>query len=184
MKGVPQMTFTVRSGAIVLFTSLILGSTGASSQVAQPSGVDVVWAYAGTWTVETDSVATSYSKPGHEKKTLRNACWKNGVYLACNQYVDGDSKVLIVFTYNKKDNIYTSYQIPRDGSQPGSGKMIAEGNVWTFPWQVTDGDKTTWFHVVNTFVAPDKIEYRQEFSTDKIHWTIMSKGVEVRTGTN
>lgn len=174
----------IRSCGIALFALFILGSTRVNSQVAQPSGIDVIWAYAGTWTIETDTIATAYSKAGHDKKTLLNACWKNGGYLACNQYVDGDSKVLIVFTYNKKDNVYTSYQIPQDGSQPGSGKMTIEGNVWTFPWQVTDGDKTTWFRVVNTFLSPEKIDYRQEFSTDKVHWAVMSKGLEVRTGTD
>lgn len=177
------MTLSIRSVGIALVVWLILRPTIVRGQVAPASGIDVIWAYAGTWTIETDTIATAYSKAGHEKKTLRNACWKNGAYLACNQYVDGDSKVLIVFTYNSKDNIYTSYQIPQEGGAPGSGKMTVEGNVWTFPWQVTDGDKTTFFRVVNTFTTPNRIEYRQEFSTDKLHWSFMSKGVEVRSGT-
>jgi hypothetical protein len=146
----------------------------------EPKGVDVLWAYAGTWKVETEHFDTAQSKAGHEKATLRNACWKDGGYLACNQYVDGESKILLVFTYNEKGNTYTSYQIPQGGGEPGTGKLLIDGNVWTFPWQVTDGDKTTYFRVVNVFDSPGKIEFRQEFSLDKLHWTITAKGLETK----
>jgi hypothetical protein len=54
--------------------------------------------------------------------------------------------------------------------------------VWTFPWQSDEDGKTTYFHVVNVFMGPDKIEFRQEFSTDNVHWTVMARGAETRTG--
>jgi len=152
----------------------------AAAPPAAPAGVDVIWAYAGVWKIEIERFDTAHSKAGHEKTTLRNACWKDGGYLACNQYVDGESKVLIVFTYNVKDNVYTSYQIPPGGAEPGSGKLLIEGNVWTFPWQIADGDQTTYYRVVNVFAAPDRIEYRQEFSTDKVHWTATARGLETK----
>jgi hypothetical protein len=94
--------------------------------------------------------------------------------------VNGESKVLIVFTYNAKDNTYTSYQIPPGGADSGSGKLVVEGNVWTFPWKVTDGDKTTYFRVVNVFEAPDRIQFRQEFSSDQVHWTVTATGHETK----
>jgi hypothetical protein len=147
-----------------------------------PTGVDVVWAYAGVWKVETEHFDTAHSKAGREKANLHNACWKNGAYLACNQYVDGDSKILLVFTYNAKDKTYTSYPIPQDGSPAGSGKLLIDGNVWTFPWQSVEGGATTYYRVVNTFTAPDRIEFRQEFSADKVTWTLMAKGLETKIG--
>ena len=147
---------------------------------AAPNGLEVIWAYAGVWKVETEHFDTAHSKAGHEKATLRNACWKDGGYLACNQYVDGESKTLIVFTYNAKAKVYTSYQIPQDGGEPGAGKLLVEGNVWTFPWEATEGDKTTYFRVVNVFEAPDRIQFRQEFSSDKVHWTMTAKGTETK----
>jgi hypothetical protein len=145
-----------------------------------PAGIDVVWAYAGVWKVEIDHLDTAHSKAGHEVTNLRNVCWKDGGYLACNQYVDGESKVLIVCTYNAKDNAYTSYQISMGGGAAGSGKLLIDGNVWTFPWEVTEGDKTTYFRVVNVFEAPDRIQFRQEFSPDKLHWTVTAKGIETK----
>jgi hypothetical protein len=67
------------------------------------------------------------------------------------------------------------------GGPAGSGTLQIEGNVWTFPWQTGEGDKATYFRVVNVFQAAGKIEFRQEFSTDKTHWTLMAKGLENRT---
>ena len=132
-------------------------------------GIRVIWAYNGDWKVESDTFDTAQSKAGHEKAALHNACW-----------MDGDSKVLLIFTYSAKDKTYTTYQVPRDGGKPGNGKLEVEGNVWTFPWQTTEGDVTTYFRVVNTFTTPDHIEYRKEFSTDKAHWTLMAKGTTIR----
>lgn len=166
---------------ITLIWLALLGAGAAAAPPEHPAGIDAIWAYAGTWNIEIDHLATANSKASHEKTQLRNDCWKSGGYVACNQYVDGESKVLIVFTYNAKDNVYTSYQVPLGGGDPGAGKLLIDGNVWTFPWQVTEGDKTTYFHVVNVFNAPDKIEYRQEFSTDKVHWTVTAKGLETKT---
>jgi hypothetical protein len=167
---------------LILVSQAVLASQFlmAAEPANAPKGVDVIWGYAGTWEVETEHFDTTQSKAGHEKATLHNACWKNGAYLACNQYVDGDSKILLVFTYSEKSNTYTSYQIPQDGGQSGSGKLLVDGNVWTFPWQVTDAGKTTWFRVVNVFDTPDKIEFRQEFSPDNVHWTVTAKGLETR----
>jgi hypothetical protein len=156
-------------------------TVGRSATPPAPTGVAAIWAYAGVWKVETEHFDSPYSKAGHEKATLHNVCWKDGAYLACNQYVDGESKILLVFTCSSTDNTCTSYQIPAGGQEPGKGKLILDGDTWTFPWQVTDAGKTTYFRVVNVFVAPDRIEFRQEFSTDQTHRTITAKGSETKT---
>ena len=163
---------------------LAIGVACARTAIAAdpPQGVAAIWAYAGTWKTEMEHFDTAHSKAGHEKTTLRNACWKDGAYVVCNQYVDGDSKALLVFTYNAKDNAYTSYPIPKDGGEPGKGTMTIEGNVWTYPWQTTEKDVTTYFRVVNTWTTKDHIEFRQEYSTDKVHWTQMAKGEETKVG--
>ncbi|HEV2215498.1 MAG TPA: hypothetical protein VGR64_09425 [Terracidiphilus sp.] len=151
------------------------------AQGGQPAtGIDAVQAYRGTWKVETEHFNTAHSKAGQESRTLHNDCWRSGGYFACNQYVDGDSKVLIVFTYDATAKVYHSYQIPQGGGEPGHGTMTIAGNEWTFPWQMKDGDTTTYFRVVNVFDGPDRIEYRQEYSPDKVHWTSMARGTETR----
>jgi hypothetical protein len=148
---------------------------------AAPSGIDAIWAYAGTWKTFMDHVDTPYSKAGHEEKKLVNDCWKTGAYLACRQIVDGDPKVLLVFTCNPDGRTCTSYQIPTDGGEPGSGKLILDGNTWTFPWSLTENGKTTMFRVVNTWSSPTTIEFKQEYSTDQVHWTTMATGHETKS---
>jgi len=138
-------------------------------------------AYAGVWKVETDHFDTPYSKMSHVSSTVKNVCWRSGGYVACNQMVNGESTVLLVFTYVEKQNSYTTYQIPQGGGEPGSGKLFIDGNTWEFPWKVTGQGSVTYFRVVNVFTAPDQIEYRQEFSADKEHWTVMAKGTEKKT---
>jgi hypothetical protein len=167
--------------ATLMMTAAPVG-WAAPEQSKNPVSVDRIWAYAGTWKIETESFDTPFSKAGHEAKTLQNDCWKSGGYVACRQIVDGDPKVLIVFTCNGRDNTCVSYQIPPDGGEPGSGKMVIDGDTWTFPWTSTEGGKTTWFRVVNVWASPTSIDYRQEFSTDQVHWTRMSAGHEVKAG--
>ena len=145
-------------------------------------GIDAVMAYAGTWKVTGERFATAHSDGSKEDSTLRNDCWKSGGYVACNQYVNGESKVLLVFTYSDLTRMYTSYPIPLNGAAAGSGQLQIVGNVWTFPWEVSQNGVTTYFHVVNVFKDHDHIEYAQEFSSDKVHWTKMAQGSETRVG--
>jgi hypothetical protein len=154
----------------------------APAQAAEPGpgGIDAITAYGGSWKVQGEHFATAYSQAGKEEKTLRNDCWKSGAYYACNQFVDGESKVLLIFTYNDKEKMYTTYQIPQGGAAAGSGKLQIVGNIWTFPWQVTMGESTIYFRVVNVFTGTDRIDYAQEFSPDNVHWNTMAKGSETR----
>ena len=58
--------------------------------------------------------------------------------------------------------------------------MIVSGGVWTFPGQSTKLGQTTYFRTVNIFADNDNIDFREEFSIDNEHWTLMSQGHETR----
>lgn len=167
----------------IALSPCVLSPAGAypAAPPDKAGGIEAIRAYEGAWDVTIEHLDTAHSKASREHTSLRNDCWNSGGYFACNQYVNGESKVLLVFTYNQEKNEYTSYPIPPDGSEAGSGKLLIEGNVWTFPWQAKEGETITYFHVVNVFTAPDRIEFRQEFSPDKVHWTLMARGTETRT---
>ena len=178
-----RMTSSFVIGMLFLFA---LGTAAAQAPQPPPkvtdqqatTGIDAIMAYAGTWKVKGERFATPHSDAGKEDTTLRNDCWKSGSYVACNQYVNGESKVLLVFTYSDLLKMYTSYPIPQDGQSASAGRLQIVGNVWTFPWEVTQGGVTTYFHVVNVFTDTDHIDYAQEFSPDNVHWTTMAKGSE------
>lgn len=146
-----------------------------------PVGLDKIAAYAGTWKGETENFATPYSKTSKDTGTLHNDSWRSGDFYVIHQIVNGKpASVLSVYTYDAKADLYHVNSVPTDGSDPGpAGTLIIKGNVWTFPWQFTDKGKTVYFRVVNTWSSPRSIEYRQEYSTDKVRWTVMAKGREV-----
>jgi hypothetical protein len=169
--------------SVTLMLAMLFSARGlyAAAAADKPAGIDAIRAYEGNWDVTIEHFDTAHSKASREHTSLRNDCWRSGGYFACNQYVDGESKVLLVFIYSQAKNEYTSYQIPPGGGEAGSGKLLIDGNVWTFPWQTKDGDTVTYFRVVNVFGAPDRVEFRQEFSPDNAHWTLMARGTETRT---
>lgn len=153
-----------------------------AAPVMPTTGIDAICAYAGTWKASIEQLNPRYSKVRHKTNTLRNDCWKSGSYLACRQIVNGDPKVLLVFTCRTDGRTCSSYQIPSDGTAPTSGVLMLNGKTWIFPWSVRKSGRTTYFRVVNTWSSPRTIEFRQEFSNDGVHWTKMASGHEVRIG--
>lgn len=162
---------------VMVFIIVIL--YGTQSALSQQS-VDVILAYRGSWKVEVEHLATPQSKATHETSNLRNICWKSNEYAACNQVVNGESKILLVYVYNAAEKNFTAYTIPLNGGANGTGKIVIDGDTWIFPWQTEENGKVTYFRVVNRFTSPTHIEFRQEYSTDKEHWTQTMKGTEER----
>ncbi len=162
--------------------ALVLSLAGAALPLrGGSSGIGAIGTYAGTWATHTTHYKTIYSKPRTEAATLRNVCWRSAGYFACDQFVNGFSKALIVFTYDRAHNIYRTYTVPTNGGAAGSGTLMISGNTWIYPWQQRDGTRKVYLRVVNTFLNANTIAYRQEFSYDKAHWTVTSSGTERRT---
>ena len=155
---------------------LVLSCVAGAESI--PAGIDKMKAYEGTWKITIVSYNTEFSKAGTDTSTLRNECWLSAAFFVCNQFVNGDSKVLIIFTYDAKQKIYNTYNVAAQSGPGGSGKLLIDGNTWTFPWEDNEDGKTIYFRVVNVFTAPDSIEYRKEFSRDKVQWTLMARGSE------
>lgn len=151
-----------------------------AAAIDKPSGLDKVAVYQGTWKLTVEHLETPFGKASHEETNLRNDCWRSAAFYACNQFVDGDSKALLVFTYDAKSDAFRSHITLPDGTDAGGGKLLIKGNVWTFPWESTENGKTTHFRILNTFTSNDAIEFRQEYSTDGEHWTVMARGSETR----
>jgi len=154
---------------------------GQTTPAASKDGIAAIEGYKGTWKLRADSLNTAHSKAGHDENEIRNDCWRSGSYYACNQYVDGDSKILLVFTFDAAKKIYTSYLVPADGSAAASGHLEIQGDTWIYPWENNEDGHTVYYRVVNVFKSPRSIEYRREFSTDKVNWVVMAHGSEVRT---
>jgi hypothetical protein len=165
----------VLAGGVVGWMDARAGVAGAAGD-----GIAAIEAYKGTWKFSSVTVETPHSKAGKDEKVLRNDCWRSGGYFACNQFLDGVSQDLIVFTYHEDRKLYTTYIVPLDGSAPSSGTLEIRGDTWTYPWEVTQNGSTVYYRVVNVFQSPSSIQFRSEFSTDKQKWTATATGTEVR----
>ncbi len=163
-------------------TAIALGFLFAAlpTIAARANGIDTVMAYAGTWQSHIVHYKTAYSKARIEDTHLRNDCWRSAGYFACNQFVNGPSKALVVFTYDATRKMYHTYAVPVDGTPASSGTLFISGDTWTFPWTDHDKGKTVYGRVINIFHGPDTIEFRQEFSYDQAHWTVAARGSEHR----
>jgi hypothetical protein len=165
--------------AALILSTCLYASTQSPSAPSR-SGIAAIEAYKGTWKVSSVTLDTIHSKAAKDEKTLRNDCWGSGAYYACHQFVDGQSQVLIVYTYHQDRNLYTTYIIPQDGSTASSGTLEIRGDTWIYPWEVTENGSTVYYRVVNIFKSPTSIQFRTEFSTDKQTWTPTTTGTEVR----
>ncbi len=155
-----------------------------SAQSAAPAtsaaGIAAIEVYKGTWKFSSVTLDTAHSKAAKDEKVLRNDCWRSAGYYACNQFLDGKSQDLIVFTYHPDRNLYTTYIVPLDGSAASSGTLEIRGDTWTYPWEATEHGATVYYRVVNIFTSRNSIQFRSEFSTDKVTWTPTATGSEVR----
>lgn len=163
---------------VLLVTALVVSMAGMAAD-APVADLDRLNVFAGTWKSDAENYDTIYSKAGTLSSTLVNQCWKAGVFFVCNQSVNGVSRVLLAFSYKGGDTYYVSY-VPSDSGHAISGTLIIAGGVWTYPGQQHNLGQTTYFRTVDIFEDTDNIDFREEFSNDNEHWTLMSKGHETR----
>jgi hypothetical protein len=128
-------------------------------------GIEKIGTYPGSWSIHIEHL------PRRTAATSTHNCGTTvGGAVGISRAINTSTvfqRHLIVFTFDPASGKYTTYPIPTDGSAARSRKLEIQDKVWTFPWETKDGNKTTYFRVVNVFTAPDTIEYRQEFSVDK-----------------
>src|SRR5579862_5685371 len=97
-----------------LATSLAVTALHKPKQVSaqsMPAALQKLTVLNGNWKINGKTYDTDFSKAGADATSLHNDCWQSGMFYACDQIVDGDSKALIVFTPGAKDGTYVNYGI-------------------------------------------------------------------------
>ncbi|HEX2668709.1 MAG TPA: hypothetical protein VHP13_10080 [Gammaproteobacteria bacterium] len=163
----------------LLFAAVLAASSLPALAADATSPLDRLNVFAGTWKTESEKFDTPYSSAGTVSSTLVNQCWKAGNFFICNQSVNGQSAVLLVFTYKGGDSFNIS-NIPAAGGYASNGSLVVNGGVWTFPGQTHKFGQVVYFRTVNIYSDNDNLDYREEYSTDQQTWTLMAKGHEAR----
>jgi hypothetical protein len=178
------MTKLIGFCIVVLAASVAIEATHKHSQASaesMPPALQKLTVLAGTWKANGQTYVTDFSKAGTDTSTLHNECWQSGIFYACDQIVDGDSKALIVFTPGEKEGSYINYGIVP--SQPAAaGHLKIAGDHWTYGG-ITEGEKPPYWRTINIFSTANGatvIHYSVQFSKDGTDWTTMKDGVETK----
>jgi hypothetical protein len=89
---------------------------------------------------------------------------------------------LTIFTYNGGDKTYKHLGISKDYKTLEEPKVVIEGNLWRYQYQVSD-DKGNKFDLQDSyeFVTAEKRITRIEISVDSgKHWTLLSESVGIK----
>lgn len=150
------------------------------AQAAPTVGLDKVTVLAGAWKTDGQSFDTDFSKAGHDTSKLRNDCWRSGEFYSCDQYINGESKTLITFTFNTGDGTYNTYAIRSGGAPATSGKLKIDGDTWTYENPQSADSQPPYFRTVNTFRDAGTIHFTVQYTRDNLHWITMNQGVETK----
>lgn len=135
--------------------------------------------YDGSWEVRISSPEKKL--PDH----LTNHCAKTGVFFSCEQELNGQSVALVVFQPTGKAGTggqeYRNLGLPSDGSKPGDwGKLVIDGDTWTYSWTQKSGEKSVAYRNVNHFTGKDRIHFELQNMEDGTNWNTQLSGDEQR----
>src|SRR5262249_23494418 len=141
-------------------------------------------AFVGKWKIEGTTVDSPFSKAG-KSLTIATCDWsRNGYFVICDEAInlpEGPVNTLFIFGYNTEEKSYMTYGINNPGGEPFSGRLIIEGNTWTYPSEFKNKDKLIKFRTVNIFTSSDLVLYKVEYSEDGgAHWITTGEGKETR----
>jgi hypothetical protein len=171
---------------VILILSATDGRIGGPDAISGASatnvaeGIDRMTVLAGTWKTDGQAFDTDFSRAGHDTSTLRNDCWRSGEFYSCDQYVNGKSKALIVFSFNASDGTYNTYAIRSGGAPATSGKLKIDGDTWTYENPQDPGSQPPYFRTVNVLEDFTTIHFAVEYTRDNLHWITMNQGVEIK----
>lgn len=151
------------------------------AEPATPDALRPLEILAGAWKADGQTFDTDFSKAGKDSSTLNNDCWQSGMFYACDQIVDGDSKALIVFSASEKPGTFVNYGIVPPNPSP-SGRLVIDGNSWTYGG-VTEGRQPPYWRTLNEFANANgttTIHYKVQYSKDGTNWINTKEGVETK----
>jgi hypothetical protein len=169
-----------------LITSLcVVCATATAADAPAPSadkaGLDLIQArYAGTWTVAETAYAPDFSRPGTKQYDITRDCVPTGTVLDCKLMAQGVQQGEQRFSWDAKAG---SYRVDMDiGGHPQPVlSLTVKDAAWTFLQEVPGPDgKPIQLRIQRQYRSPSEVSYSVNYSRDGVHWTLMSKGTEVR----
>ena len=168
---------------IALFPLAVLGcaiflNASPFPRAENPDPYEPLKLYDGAWQVK---ISMPEKKPDH----LVNHCARTGKFYSCEQEVNGETTALVIFLPQGKSGSggleYRTLAALPDASKPQDwGRLVIEGNTWTYSWTEKDGDKPVAARNVNVFKDKDHIHFELQRLAEGSSWKTEMAGDEER----
>lgn len=134
--------------------------------------------YDGKWDV-------TVNVPERRTDQLENHCTRTGLFFACEQILNGKSSALVVFLPLSKNpkgrQEYRTQALLADASKAGEwGRLVIDGNTWTYSWVGGDEKKPMQFRNINHFTGRNAIHFEVQNSENGTTWQTQMAGDEDR----
>lgn len=163
---------------LALLGCAIFLNPSPSLKVTDPDPYEPLKLYDGGWQVKI-------TMPEKKSDHLVNHCARAGKFYSCEQEVNGVTAALVIFLpYGKSESGGLEYRtlaaLP-DASKPGDwGRLVIEGNTWTYSWTERNGDKSVAARNVNVFKDKDHIHFELQRMAEGSNWKTEMAGDEER----
>ena len=164
----------------VTFAIICLWS--AAAWAAAPTGLDLIQArYAGTWHVEEAGYDTDFSRASSKEYDITRVCTATGAVLDCKLLAEGALQGEQRFTWDAAAQLYHVEMDIGGHPQPALTLSVRDA-AWWFQQDVPGPDgSTVRLRIQRQYRSATEVSYSVSYSRDGgAHWTLMSRGTEVR----
>lgn len=168
----------------------LIGSLGATSSALPPisrgplPGLEPLAAYLGTWKAAGTVRETRFSHARPVEGETRCGWSAGGEFLVCdqtNRRPDGIHRSLSIYGADTAAHRFVFYGLDAGGGTPRSTTLTVAGARWTYLSADTmPGDTVVRWRTTNTWVAPDRMAWRSEYSFDGERWVVTAEGQDRR----
>jgi len=176
----------------LVLSALALGLTASAAtpdSSTPPDPRDKMNIWEGRWNEVVQTKETPYGHAASTPAHVTCSWTPDRGYMVCEYLSEKSdpaekdrSDHLTIFTYNRADQSYKHLGISKDYKTLEEPKVLIEGNLWRYEYQVSD-DKGKQFDLRDSyeFVTPEKRITRIEISADGgKHWTLISESVGIK----
>ena len=165
----------------VILAILCLLAAAARADTPAPTGLALIQArYAGTWKVEDAAYDTEVSRAGTRQYELTRLCVLSGAMLDCKFMALGSLQGEQRFTWDPAAGLYHVEMDVAGHPQPPF-ILTVKGNAWNFLEDVKDRDgHPIKLRILRQYHSDSEVSVSAAYTRDGVHWTLMSRGTEVR----
>lgn len=160
---------------------IVTAAAWADAPAPAATGLALIQArYAGTWKVEDTAYDTEVSRAGTKQYQLTRVCILTAALLDCKFMALGSLQGEQRFTW---DSVAGVYHVDMDvaGHPQPPFVLTVKGNTWNFLEDVKDRDgQPVKLRILRQYHSDSEVSSSAAYSRDGVHWTVMSRGTELR----